>query len=95
MNLWPAYSTVVFPSGYALHLRVGWVAQANCLHLNYAADASPSICAPCRTCFENLAPKYLYQLILINFCLVLISTINHVLYLLKPVLLPVSGMSKP
>ena len=49
---------------------------------------------PCRTGFVNLAPKYLYQIILVNFCLVLISTINHLLYLLKPVLLPVSGMSK-
>jgi len=49
---------------------------------------------PCRTGFVNLAPKYSYQIILVNFCLVLISSINLLLYLLKPVLLLVSGMSK-
>jgi hypothetical protein len=27
---------------------------------------------PCRTGFVNLAPKYSYQIILVNFCLVLI-----------------------
>ena len=56
---------------------------------------SLSACVACAcTCFENLAPKYLYQLILVNFFLVLISIINHLLYLSKLVLLPVSGMSK-
>jgi len=44
--------------------------------------------------FENLAPKFLYQIILVNYCLLPISPINNLLYLLKPVLLPVSGMSK-
>ena len=29
-------------AGYALHDRVGWVAQENCVFLNYAADAKPS-----------------------------------------------------
>jgi len=49
---------------------------------------------PYRTGFVNLVPKHLYQIILVNFCLVLISTNNRLLYLLNPVLLPVSGMSK-
>jgi len=46
----------------------------------YAASGQPRSC--------------LCQLTLVNFCLVLISNINHILHLLKPVLLPVSGMSK-
>jgi len=50
---------------------------------------------PCSTGFVNLAPKYLYQIILVSFCLVLIITINHLLYFFKPVLLPVSCLSKP
>jgi len=81
-------------AGYALHDHVGWVAQEKKFSLNYAADATPSIWAPWHTRFENLAPKYMYQLISVNFFLVLISTINHVLFLSKPVLLPVSGISK-
>jgi len=39
---------------------------------------------PCSTGFVNLVPKFLYQIILVSFCLVLISTINHLLYFLKP-----------
>jgi len=44
--------------------------------------------------FENLAPKYSYQQILVNSCLVLINTHNHLLYPEKLALLPVCGMSK-
>jgi len=45
-----------------------------------------------RTGFENLAPKYLYQEIFVNFCLVLIGIDNHLLYPETPVLLPISGV---
>ena len=34
----------------------------------------------CRTGFVILAPKYLYQILLVNYCLSLISFINHLLY---------------
>jgi len=48
-----------------------------------------------RTLLEILAPKYLFQIIFVNFCLVLISTINHLLYLLKLELLPYQVCPKP
>ena len=44
--------------------------------------------------FLKFGAKYFYQLILVNFCLLLSSTMNHLLYLFKTVLLPVSSMSK-
>jgi len=47
-----------------------------------------------RTRFENLAPKYLYQEIFVNCCLVLLSIHNHLLYPENPVLLQISGMQK-
>jgi len=63
--------------------------------LSWAGDASPSeLFELARTRFENLAPKYLYQEISFNFLLVLISTHNYLLDPTKPVLLPMSGMSK-
>jgi len=55
---------------------------------------SPGPWPPARTRFENLAPKYLYQDIFVNFFLVLISSHNRLLYPETPVLLPISGMSK-
>ena len=52
--------------------------------LKHAADNNPvdNETVPCRTGSVNLAPKYLYQIILVIFCLVLVSTINHLLYFL-------------
>jgi len=49
---------------------------------------------PFRTGSVNLAPKSLYQIIVVNFILVLIRIINYLLYVLKPVLLLVPGLSK-
>jgi hypothetical protein len=49
---------------------------------------------PCHTGFVNLAPKSLYQIILVNFFLVLYSIIDYLLYFLNPVLLPVSSLCK-
>ena len=45
-----------------------------------------------RTRFEILVPKYLYQVFLVNFLLVLISMHNHLLYPEKLVLLLISGI---
>jgi len=64
--------------------------------LNQAGDTKPVDFepVPCRTRFANLAPKSLYHIILLNFFLVLVRIINYLFYFLKPVLLPVSGLSK-
>ena len=48
-----------------------------------------------RTRFENLALQYLYQDILVNFFMVLISIQNYMLYPENQGLLQISGLSKP
>jgi len=76
--------------------RSCWIGRTgNSFLLNQAGDTKPVDFepVPCRTRFVNLAPKYWYQIILVNFSLVLIRTINYLLYFLKPLLLPVSRTS--
>jgi len=69
----------------------------NCFLLKQAGDTNHVYFepVPCRTGFVNLEPKSLYQIILVIFCLVLTSIINHLIYFLKPVLLHLSGCPKP
>ena len=76
------HSPIPIPSG----LRGMTTAGENCFLLKQAGDTKTVDFEPVpyRTGFVNLAPKSLYQIILVNTFLVLIIMINYLLYEYRP-----------